>query len=166
MPYKSTIELFKEDMKFSAGHFTVFSATERERLHGHNFRVRASVTVEVGDEGMAADYKVFKNKFRTLCDSLDEYFLIPEKSKHLIISKPDTQRTVIKHAEDELVFLDKDIKLLPITNTTVEEFARYLTLELAKEHEMIEVCKISAIEVKVGSGDGQYASYLWETKNA
>ncbi|EQD50251.1 hypothetical protein B1A_13514, partial [mine drainage metagenome] len=31
------VDLSKERMKFSAGHFTVFSASERENLHGHNF---------------------------------------------------------------------------------------------------------------------------------
>ena len=30
----STLEIGKEDMKFSAAHYTIFSATERERLHG------------------------------------------------------------------------------------------------------------------------------------
>ena len=35
----TTLELYKEEMKFSAGHFTIFSATERENLHGHNFSV-------------------------------------------------------------------------------------------------------------------------------
>ena len=41
MTQLTTIELSKEYLKFSAGHFTVFSATERERLHGHNFSVSA-----------------------------------------------------------------------------------------------------------------------------
>ncbi|KAJ1474389.1 hypothetical protein T484DRAFT_1832500 [Baffinella frigidus] len=39
----STIEIGKEDMKFSAAHFTVFSAKERERLHGHTHAVKVQV---------------------------------------------------------------------------------------------------------------------------
>ena len=38
-----TIRLAKENMKFSAAHFTIFSASERERLHGHNFRVEVDI---------------------------------------------------------------------------------------------------------------------------
>ena len=40
----TTINICKEALKFSGAHFTIFSATDRERLHGHNFRVRAEVT--------------------------------------------------------------------------------------------------------------------------
>ena len=35
----TTIGLQKKNMKFSVGHFTIFSATKRERLHRHNFNV-------------------------------------------------------------------------------------------------------------------------------
>ena len=37
--YVTTVELQKESMKFSAGHTTIFSATEREPLHGHMYQV-------------------------------------------------------------------------------------------------------------------------------
>ena len=52
IPEFTTIDILKEDIKFSAAHFTVFSATERERLHGHNFHVGLSVTAPVGSNGM------------------------------------------------------------------------------------------------------------------
>ena len=32
------IEIAKQALNFSAAHFTIFSQTEREDLHGHNFR--------------------------------------------------------------------------------------------------------------------------------
>ena len=62
----STIELFKEAMKFSAGHFTIFSETERERLHGHNFTVYVALTGEVNDKGMIADYRDFNDALLAL----------------------------------------------------------------------------------------------------
>lgn len=73
----STIELGKEDMKFSAAHYTVFSATSRERLHGHTHAVRVSLTGPVSDEGMVADYAVFKKLVRKQCDEWDERLLAP-----------------------------------------------------------------------------------------
>ena len=54
----TTIELFKEDMKFSAAHYTIFSATERETLHGHNFNVHAAITAQIHDLGML--FKILK----------------------------------------------------------------------------------------------------------
>ena len=156
-----TVELFKEDMKFSAGHFTVFSATERERMHGHNFRVRAHLTALVNQNGLTADYRIFKNKLRALCDSLDEFFLLPENSPYLKL-RLEGKYLKVWHAEDELCFLQKDIKVLPISNITVEELASYLVKQLAQDRELIDNCQISHIEVKVGSGDGQTAGFTWQ----
>ena len=39
-----TNEIAKEALNFSAGHVTMFSATEREDLHGHNWRVACEIT--------------------------------------------------------------------------------------------------------------------------
>lgn len=156
-----TIELFKEDMKFSAGHFTVFSALERERLHGHNFRVRAHLTAEVNENGLTADYRIFKKKLRLLCEELDEYFLLPANSPYLRFEEKEN-KILVHHHKDEISFLKKDVKLLPIQNTTVEEFSFYLVSELIKDQDIIDKCKISEIEVKVGSGDGQIAGYVWK----
>ena len=79
----TTIELAKEAMKFSAGHFTIFSATERERLHGHNFSVQAHFTGELDDNGMMGDYKLYKRLLLAQCEALDEYLLLPGRSPHL-----------------------------------------------------------------------------------
>ena len=35
----TTLHITKEVHKFSAAHYTIFTATERERLHGHNYFV-------------------------------------------------------------------------------------------------------------------------------
>ena len=51
----ATIEISKDYLHFNAAHFTLFSATEREDLHGHTFYVAATVTSPVGDDGLAPD---------------------------------------------------------------------------------------------------------------
>lgn len=166
MTYTTTIELSKEDMKFSAGHFTVFSATERERLHGHNFFIQAFITVEVEENGMAADYNVFKNWIRSLCNSLDEYFIIPELSSFLRITKSeDGSKIIVKHNSDVLNFLSKDVKLLPISNTTIEEFSRYFVEELCKNKDLLNKCKVNELEIKVSSGAGQWGAHKWKNIN-
>ena len=50
-----TISLSKEDMKFSAGHFTIFDGAARETLHGHNFTVSAEVAFSPCWASAAAD---------------------------------------------------------------------------------------------------------------
>ena len=45
----TTLYIDKESHKFSAAHYTIFSATERERLHGHNYSVSARIVAPMGE---------------------------------------------------------------------------------------------------------------------
>jgi hypothetical protein len=63
----------------------VFSATERERLHGHTHAVRVTITGPVAADGMIANYAVFKERVRVLCDSWDEMYLIPSLSPYVTV---------------------------------------------------------------------------------
>ena len=85
----TTIDISKEDLKFSCAHFTIFSSSERERLHGHNFKVRAKVTAPVDDNGMCFNYQEIKSRLRQICRNLDEYVLLPGKSPYLKIKEID-----------------------------------------------------------------------------
>jgi 6-pyruvoyltetrahydropterin/6-carboxytetrahydropterin synthase len=156
----TTIELFKEYLNFSAAHFTVFSATERERLHGHNFSVYAAITAPVTDNGMTADYGLFKNKLKKLCEDLDEYTLIAGDSPHLTIERQEGE-VLVHFAKDMLRFPETDCIVLPIRNTTVEEFSHYLLQKLVADVDIVEDYFVTSIVVKVSSGAGQYGSAEW-----
>ena len=121
----STIELFKEDMKFSAGHFAIFSDTVRENLHGHNYNVFASFTTMIEDEGLSFDYRFYKSKMSKICDSLNEITLIPGNSKYIKIEK-NNDYTYIYFNDEKMIFLNRDIKILPVYNITVEELSNWL----------------------------------------
>ena len=58
MSQLATLHIDKQAHKFSAAHFTIFSETERERLHGHNYGVSARIVAAMGDNGFSADYNV------------------------------------------------------------------------------------------------------------
>lgn len=87
--YLTTVELQKESMKFSAGHTTIFSATEREPLHGHMYSVYLALTTWVEENGMTFDYRYYKERIHKLCRQLNQTFLMPQFSPFL------------KYAEDE-----------------------------------------------------------------
>jgi 6-pyruvoyltetrahydropterin/6-carboxytetrahydropterin synthase len=157
----TTIELSKEYLKFSAAHFTIFSATERERLHGHNFRVAAKITAPVGDNGMCFSYRILKDKLERLCETLDEYMLLAADSPFLRISEQGTQYRVEFNGE-ELFFPRSDTLLLPVRNATVEEYARYLLERLLEDRELIERHDIREVGIKVSSGPGQWGSSHWK----
>lgn len=157
----TTIDLSKEYLKFSAAHFTIFSATERERLHGHNFRVAASLTAPVGDNGMCFSYRILKDKLEGLCTALDEYMHLPAESPHLGISECGGQY-VVRFGSEELRFPCADTLLLPMRNVTVEEYARHLLERLLEDRELIERHGIRKVTIKVSSGPGQWGSCQWE----
>jgi 6-pyruvoyltetrahydropterin/6-carboxytetrahydropterin synthase len=156
----STIELFKESMKFSAGHFAIFSPEVRENLHGHNYNVCASFDTLIDDEGLSFDYRFYKHKVRKICDSLNEITLIPGKCKYIKIEE-DGLYTNIYFNNEKIIFLNRDIKILPVFNITVEELSNWLLNQILLDKDELEENKIQAIKVKVFSGPGQSGSATW-----
>ena len=152
----ATITIDKEDIKFSCGHFTVFSATERERVHGHNFGVECSVECVVGDNGMAMDYQIIKSLLRQICSEWDERMLIPTKSKYLKVVRDGNNIGVIFNGQRVLEVMEEEVQCLPIRNITGEELSDYLTRYLEGAlSQYIESGDILNISVSVSSSKGQ-----------
>lgn len=156
----TTIEIQKEDIKFSAAHFTIFSATERERLHGHNFHVYLAITVPLGDNGMRFSYKEVKDRLRNLVATLDEFTLLPALSPFLVVQEDGANYRVSFH-DETLYFLKADTLLLPVRNTTVEEFARHLLQQFLQDRDFIASSAVQRLVIKVSSGAGQWGSSQW-----
>lgn len=157
----TTILIDKESHKFSAAHFTIFSASERERLHGHNFSVSARIVAPVDDNGLTGDYAVYKRKLKQICDAIDEYTLIPSQSLYLEVSEQD-QYYRVRHADDVLLLLKTDTLLLPVRNTTVEDLSAYLLDTLVEDKDFLNDQDIRELEVAVSSGPGQTGASLWQ----
>lgn len=159
-PTTTRIEIAKEDMHFSAAHFTIFSASERENLHGHNFFVAADAVGRIGEDGLCFDYNALKSRLRTLCEALDEIVLLPADSPYLTVAEGDDD-IIVTFAGERLSFLRRDVKLLPLRNVTVEELARYFIDELAADCGFLDL-PIDSLQLRVSSGPGQWAEVTWE----
>jgi len=168
----STLELGKEDMKFSAAHYTVFSATERERLHGHTHVVRVQLTGPVAADGMIANYALFKSRVRELCKKYDETYLVPANSPHIKVEfvegASDAGKVRITHNGLSQELPADDVRVLPVANVTLEELSMLLLHEVvgeapAGEGSWADSHQIIAVTVKVSSdgGRGQWASTSW-----
>ena len=157
MEQLGTLYIDKESHKFSAAHYTIFSATERERLHGHNYSVSAMIAAPMGANGFAADYNVYKNRIKTLCDELDEYMILPERSPHQSIEE-DGDNYRVRFNGEEMLFLQSDTLVLPIRNATVEEFSHLL---LARLLELSGSDVLAEVQLCVASGPGQKACARW-----
>lgn len=158
----TTIELFKGNLDFAAGHFTIFSATRREKLHGHTFRVYAALNAEIQDDlGMAFDYGIYKEILRNVCKQLDGYFLLPSQSPYLKIEEDGDYYQAYFHTE-RIPFLKKDIILLPMRNVSVEELSKWFVEQLSTDHAKIQEHRIHGITIKIFSGPGQGAAATWK----
>jgi 6-pyruvoyltetrahydropterin/6-carboxytetrahydropterin synthase len=158
-PSVATIEISKDYLHFNAAHFTLFSATEREDLHGHTFYVAATVTSPVGDDGLAFDYNLFKNALKALCDELDEKVLLPSLSPYLDLEQDDGY-LVARFADERIPFLPRDVLTLPVRNITVEELAPWLLDRLRAEPGVASL-DLDRLELRVSSGPGQWAAARW-----
>ncbi len=153
-----SLHLGKEDFKFSAAHFTVFSDGEAEALHGHNYRV----TVELsGSEVDRLEFLVpaaaAKQEIRSQCAALDEKVLLPAACPHLELAEHGGILTAVLGAR-RYEFPSSEIVLLPVANVTVEALARFLWRRLRNQWAHLRD-RIDVVEVTVTETPGQGASY-------
>ena len=159
MSRTTVINLHNPYLKFSAAHFTIFAAGQRERLHGHNFHVTAEITARVGDDGLCFDYNIMKRRLRELCERLDEYTLLPGRSPHLGIREDGTQ-VHITFGDARFALPADDVLILPVVNITAEELSHWL-LERMLRDDTAEAYGITALSVAVASGPGQHGATRW-----
>ena len=156
---QTTIEISKEYLHFAAAHFTLFNATERENLHGHNFQVTLDTNAAIQEDGLTFDYNILKKALKTLCDELDEQVLMPSQSPYLQIEH-DSEYTSVIFDGVRIPFLQRDLTLLPVRNITVEELARYMLDQLVSRPE-IQALDINDLLLRCSSGEGQWANARW-----
>ena len=150
------IEIARQALNFSAAHFTIFSATEREDLHGHNFQVECELTAPIDDNGLIFNYALIKKAVSEICDELDEKMILPEKSPYLSLEQ-EGDYVVAVYGGERLPFLPRDIITLPIANSSVEELAHYF-LDRMLGHPGIADQDIHEMIIKISSSPGQKAT--------
>lgn len=159
--YLTTIELEKESMTFNAGHTTIFSATNREPLHGHYYQVAVLVDAWVSENGMKFDYRYYKARVTALCQQLNQTFLMPTQSPYLTMSEDD-EYYFFKFNHKVMPFLKEDVTLMPLTNITIEELSRWFVEQLTSNPQELNDLAVERIVVKVYSAPGQSASFVWK----
>jgi len=163
---QATIKISKEDIKFSSGHFTIFSETERETLHGHNFNISCEVKGRVNENGMITNYQTIKNDLRCFAKELDEKFLLPSNSPFMkIVYEKNEIKAVFN--EEVLSFPSTDALLLPVRNITGEELAKYITHKMASKisNEYINE-GIEHIKIGISSNSGQEVFHEIDLNNS
>ncbi|MEX1026247.1 MAG: 6-carboxytetrahydropterin synthase [Planctomycetota bacterium] len=127
-----SIEIDKEYLKFSAAHFLIFPDGTAERLHGHNYHVRASIEARLTEHGLVMDFQHIKPVVRALVDELDEHWLVPGRHPDLSVEEAGDHVEVRWKSRRYRAPKD-DVIVLPINNTSAENLSAYLGRRLLDE---------------------------------
>jgi len=152
-----SLRLAKEDFAFAAAHFTLFGDHSAERLHGHNYRVRAELLgPELDSDGLLVAVAPVKTRIRAICAALDERILIPEKSLRLALRR-EVGSLEVRLGERVYRFPADEVVLLPLSNITIEELARHVWELLAPS---LARTRVRRLRIEVEESAGQSAA--WE----
>lgn len=155
-----TLEFYRHNLKFSAGHFTIFSSTSRERLHGHNYYLEAAISADMGEPGITFNYKIFRQRLVNLCQQLHLFFLLPKHSPYLQITEQEQHYHIVFN-HDSFLFPKGDVLLLPVANITLEELSRWFIEQLAADEQFIASYHIHSISIKCFNGHAHSATAEW-----
>jgi len=149
----------KEYLKFNAAHFIAYPGF-RERLHGHNYHVTVRIEGELGPDGYVLDFGVVKRATKRVCDSLDEYTILPAQSDCLDLREQGGSVEVVwKDDGSRFVLPRGDVVLLPIVHSSAEELARWVAGRIREELLAEGARSWSKMEVSVSETRGQSATY-------
>jgi 6-pyruvoyltetrahydropterin/6-carboxytetrahydropterin synthase len=162
-----SIELAKEDFKFSAAHFLIFPDGSAERLHGHNYRVFVEIEAALGRHGLVMDFKQVKPVIREMVAELDEHWLVPGEHDELSVRQRDDGIVEVRYRERYYAAPREDVVVLPINNTSAENFATWFGRDLRRRlAERFEDVAVRHLRVAVEETSGQRGVYHFGTERA
>ena len=157
------IELDKEYFKFSCAHFLIFPDGRKERLRGHNYRVRVEIVGDLNDRGLVIDFIEAKPLVRELCDELDEHWLIAAEHPELELERRDDGHTEVVYREARYLAPSEEVLVLPISNTSAENLATWFGRELLSRLEKrFGASQVRKLRVGVSETDGQSGVFRFE----
>lgn len=159
--YRVSIE--KDHLVFSSAHFITFAGHRCEGLHGHNYRVRATIEgpLQAGD-WLVFDFVELKRIMREECQAIDHLVLLPLENPRIAVQEEGDRVSVSVDGQPRYVFPRRDCALLPIPNTTVEMLATLLARRLVDVLGRQGAHHLSSVEMEVEENFGQRAVYRLE----
>lgn len=127
-----SIQLEKEYFNFAIAHFLIFPDGSQERLHGHNYRIRAEIHCALSKYGLVIDFNVIKPILRGICDEMDQHFVIPGEHPVLTHNLRDDGVMEVRYRESYYAAPAGDCIVLPLNNISVENLSSWLGQELLR----------------------------------
>jgi 6-pyruvoyltetrahydropterin/6-carboxytetrahydropterin synthase len=162
-----SIDIHKENFKFSAAHFLIFPDGSAERLHGHNYRVFVEVDAALSRHGLVIDFKRVKPLVRQMVDELDEHWLVPGLHEVLRVASLPDGRVEVRYGDRRYAVPASDVLVLPINNVSAENLATHLGRELRRRLEAaFDDVVVRTLRLAVEETSGQRGVYHYARDDA
>ncbi len=149
------VDVTKQQFVFSAAHFITFAGDICERIHGHNYGVRASVAGPLDENRYVVDFIALRDAVLQETQSLDHHVILPRDHAQIRVSS-DEKETTATFRDRRWVFPNEDCVVLPVSNTTAEEIARVIAERVREKTRDSFGSSIEWIEVAVDENQGQW----------
>ena len=149
------VDVAKEQFTFSAAHFITFAGDICERIHGHNYGVRASVEGPLDENRYVVDFIALRDAVLEETMAMDHHVILPSDHAEIKITS-DEKETTARFRDRRWVFPNEDCKILPVINTTAEEIARVIAERVIDQTKEKFGNALTWIEVAVDENNGQW----------
>jgi len=149
------VDVTKEQFVFSAAHFITFAGDICERIHGHNYGVRASVSGPLDGNRYVVDFIALRDAVLQQTLALDHHVILPRDHEQIRVTHNEQETTAV-FRERRWVFPSEDCVILPVVNTTAEEIARVIAERVREATRAKFGDAIDWIEVAVDENNGQW----------
>jgi 6-pyruvoyltetrahydropterin/6-carboxytetrahydropterin synthase len=149
------VDVEKEQFIFSAAHFITFAGDICERIHGHNYGVRASVEGPLDENRYVVDFIALRDAVLEQTQALDHHVILPRDHDEIKITS-DEKETTARFRDRRWVFPNEDCIMLPVINTTAEEIARVIAERVIEKTRSTFGDHLNWIEVAVDENQGQW----------
>ncbi len=157
-----SILLEKEYLNFSIAHFLIFPDGSQERLHGHNYRIRAEIHCALSEFGLVIDFNKIKPILRQICDEMDQHFVIPGEHRVLTYNERPDGVMEVKYLESYYAAPVGDCIVLPLNNISVENLSCWLANELLNRiAEQLPDVKVLELTLSTEESPGQRGVYRY-----
>jgi len=149
------VDVTKEQFTFSAAHFITFAKDICERIHGHNYGVRASVEGPLDENRYVVDFIALRDAVLVETLKMDHHVILPRDHAEIKITS-DERETTATFRDRRWVFPNEDCVILPVINTTAEEIARVIAERVIEQTRDKFGNHLHWIEVAVDENNGQW----------
>jgi 6-pyruvoyltetrahydropterin/6-carboxytetrahydropterin synthase len=152
------VEVSKDHLVFSAGHFITFAGGVCERIHGHNWRAKIVVEGPLDENQYVFDFIAIRDDAKAIAERLDHRMLLPTESP-LIDVQTIGKQIEVRFEDRFWSFPADECVLLPVSNTTAELIARWFCHELVAGWNARGITVPPVCSVSIEENFGQWATY-------